>query len=115
MLNKTKDLGYSTMSSSTILSAKRRRTCTHHIKGTTMKTLRKKRTSTRTTAMIAGSLLAVSLVGSTPAYAGPVAAAAMLAATTNACSVSWVFGPWALLCYAGAGAATVGTLFIPSP
>ena len=71
------------MSQSTTWSAKRRRTCTHHIKGTIMKTLRKKRTSTRTMAMIAGSLLAVSLVGSTPAYAGPAAMTRTVFPTIN--------------------------------
>ena len=64
--------------------------------------------------IVTASLMTLAL-GSTPAMAGPVAAAAMLAAGTSACSASWVLGPWALLCYAGTGLASAGSLFIPSP
>ena len=62
--------------------------------------------------VITASMMILAL-GSAPAMAGPIAAATMLAAGTSACSASWVFGPWALLCYAGTGLASVGSLFIP--
>ena len=61
------------------------------------------------------ALMMTLALGSAPAMAGPVAAATMLAATTHACSASWVLGPWALLCYGAAAVASAGSLFIPSP
>ena len=70
----------------------------------------------KTKAVLAAALLSVTVLGTSPAYAGPGTAAAVAFGTAEVCGpLTAAAGPFGLLCFAGGGIISIVSIFAPSP